>query len=212
MGKITPVDPQLIFDEISKLFPDAKCELNYGTDLQLLISIMLSAQTTDISVNKVTPELFRRFPTLDAFIEADITEIEALIKHLGLFRSKAKNIKAAVKKINEEYGGLIPRTQDELESLSGVGRKTANVYLSEWHKIPRIAVDTHVKRVSVRLGLAADTDTPEKVELKLMKQFPEEKWIELHHKLIFFGRYFCKAAKPDCKICPLLSVCKKPLI
>ena len=212
MGKITPVDPQRIFDEISKLFPDAKCELNYGTDLQLLISIMLSAQTTDISVNKVTPELFRRFPTLDAFIAADITEIEALIKHLGLFRSKAKNIKATVNKISETYGGSIPCTQDELESLSGVGRKTANVYLSEWHKIPRISVDTHVKRVSVRLGLAADTDTPEKVELKLMKQFPEEKWIELHHKLIFFGRYFCKAAKPDCKICPLLSVCKKPLI
>jgi endonuclease III len=212
MGKITPVDPQRIFEEISKLFPDAKCELNYGTDLQLLISIMLSAQTTDISVNRVTPELFRRFPTLEAFIEADITEIETLIKHLGLFRSKAKNIKAAVNKINETYGGLIPCTQDELESLSGVGRKTANVYLSEWHKIPRIAVDTHVKRVSVRLGLAADTDSPEKVELKLMKQFSEEKWIELHHKLIFFGRYFCKAAKPDCKICPLLSVCKKPLI
>jgi len=212
MAKIIKVNPALILDEITKLFPDARCELNYQTDLQLLIAIMLSAQTTDVSVNNVTPDLFTKFPTLEALKDAPIEDIEMTLHHLGLYKNKSKNLKAMAIKLSTEFQGIIPADQLGLESLPGVGRKTANVFLSEWHKIPRIAVDTHVHRVSVRLGMADEFDNPEKVEKKLMKLYPEHQWIELHHKLIFFGRYFCRAVNPDCTHCPLLSVCKKPSI
>ncbi len=210
MAKITKVNTALILDEITKLFPEARCELNYRTNLQLLIAIMLSAQTTDISVNKVTPDLFEKFPTLEALVDADLEAIEATLRHLGLYKNKSKNLKAMALKLSTEFHGEIPSDQNSLESLPGVGRKTANVYLSEWHKIPRIAVDTHVSRVSIRLGMALEKDRPEQIEAKLMKLYPQHQWIDLHHKLIFFGRYFCKATKPDCHHCPLLSICKKP--
>ncbi|PKL00116.1 MAG: endonuclease III [Tenericutes bacterium HGW-Tenericutes-1] len=212
MAKITQEVAKTIYSEISSLFPDAHCELNYDSDLHLLMAIMLSAQTTDASVNRVTKALFEKYPIVTDLANAELADIEALIKTLGLYKNKAKNLKALGIKIVNDFKGFIPSTQDDLESLPGVGRKTANVYLSEWHKIPRIAVDTHVKRVSYRLGLSLESDTPEKVEIKLMKLFPEHQWIEIHHKLIFFGRYFCKAKKPECKQCPLLKICKKPIL
>lgn len=212
MAKISRLITDNIYQAVSKLFPEAHCELNYDSNFHLLIAIMLSAQTTDASVNRVTPSLFNRFPTINDLASAETEEIESLIKHLGLYKNKAKNLKAMAQKILDEYHGDIPSNQEGLESLPGVGRKTANVYLSEWYKIPRIAVDTHVQRVSFRLGLALEKDTPLQVEKKLMILFPENQWIEMHHKLIFFGRYFCKARNPECKQCPLLSICKKPIL
>lgn len=204
--------PELIREEITKLFPEARCELHYSTDIELLIAIILSAQTTDESVNRVTNELFQKYHSVDEYAASSLEDLENIIRHLGLYKNKAKFIKQTAIAIRARFGGLIPSEQDLLESLPGVGRKTANVYLSEWHHIPRIAVDTHVSRVSVRLGLAEKEDSVEQIEQKLMKAFEERYWIEMHHKLIFFGRYFCMAKKPKCTECPLLSICKKPLL
>jgi endonuclease-3 len=138
--------------------------------------------------------------------------LESYIKRIGLYRNKAKNLKKLSQMIIDQYGGQVPKDQKELEKLPGVGRKTANVYLAEFYKIPRIAVDTHVSRVSIRLGLAKLNDSPLKVEEKLMRVYDKDQWITLHHKFIHFGRYFCKAKKPKCKECPLLSICKMPMI
>jgi len=199
-----------IYEEISKLYPNARCELNYRKDYELLIAIMLSAQTTDQAVNKVTDRLFEKYDSLESIEKASTEEIENDIRNLGLYRNKAKNIKNTVDIIINKYSGMIPKTQVELESLPGVGRKTANVYLAEMHHVPRIAVDTHVSRVSIRLGFASKKATPLIIEKKLMSFFPQEYWISLHHKLIFFGRYFCTARKPNCKNCPIIEYCKMP--
>ena len=201
-----------IYNEISKLYPNAKCELNYHKDFELLISIMLSAQTTDVSVNKITPILFNKYKSIEEYAKADIIDLQNDIKTIGLFRNKSKNLKAMAEMVVRDYKSKIPNTQEELERLPGVGRKTANVFLSEFYRIPRIAVDTHVKRVSIRLGLALEKDSTIKIEEKLKKAYDESLWISLHHKIIFFGRYFCKAKKPNCKECPLIKYCKKPLI
>ena len=201
-----------IYDEISKLYPNARCELNYRKDYELLIAIMLSAQTTDQSVNKVTDSLFKKYLSIEDFALAELEDLQTDIKQIGLFRNKSKNLKAMAEIIVKDFESIIPKTQVELESLPGVGRKTANVYLAEFHKIPRIAVDTHVSRVSIRLGLAKETDNPVKIEEKLKKLYDESLWISLHHKLIFFGRYFCKAKKPNCHECPLIKICKKPVL
>lgn len=204
--------PDFIYQEISKLFPKAKCELNYYKDYELLIAIMLSAQTTDVSVNKVTESLFKKYNSIQEYAEASLSDLENDIKKIGLFRNKSKNLKLMTNIIVDKYNSKVPNTQEALESLPGVGRKTANVFLAEFYHIPRIAVDTHVSRVSKRLGLAKENDTPVKIEEKLKKKFDKEKWISLHHKLIFFGRYFCKAKKPNCKDCPVIKYCKKPMI
>ncbi len=203
---------EIIYQKITELFPDAKCELNYSNSHELLISIMLSAQTTDQAVNKVTAELFRKFPDLEAYANADQADLEASLRHLGLYKNKSKNLKAMADRIITDYDGKIPKSQTELEKLPGVGRKTANVYLAEYYKIPRIAVDTHVSRVAKRLALADKSDNPKQVEAKLMQLFPMHQWIDLHHKLIFFGRYFCKAKKPSCKTCPLIKYCIEPIL
>ncbi len=207
----TKIDiPKLIYDEISKLFPLAKCELNYSKEHELLIAIMLSAQTTDQAVNKVTETLFKKYPDILAFKNADLTSLENDIRRIGLYRNKAKNLKKMIDKIVDEFDSRIPDSQKDLESLPGVGRKTANVFLAEYHHIPRIAVDTHVSRVANRLGFSKDGDTPAETEKILIKLYDESLWIDLHHKLIFFGRYFCKAKKPNCKGCPIVKYCKKP--
>lgn len=201
-----------IYDEISKLFPNAKCELNYRKDYELLIAIMLSAQTTDISVNRVTDTLFEKYHSINEFANAELKDLENDIKRIGLFRNKSKNLKSLAEIIVDEHHSKVPNTQEELERLPGVGRKTANVFLAEFYKIPRIAVDTHVSRVSKRLRFAKEEDNPIKIEEKLKKAFPKYKWISLHHKFIFFGRYFCKAKKPNCKECPIIKYCKNPII
>ena len=202
----------IIYDEIAKLFPNASCELNYRKDYELLIAIMLSAQTTDQSVNRVTEKLFVQYQSINDFALAPIEELEKALKHLGLFRNKAKNLHLLANKIITDFNGLIPDKQEDLESLPGVGRKTANVYLAEMHHIPRIAVDTHVSRVSIRLGYAKKGSNPKVIEERLMKLYPKNLWIPLHHKLIHFGRYFCTAKKPSCKKCPIIEYCKYPEI
>jgi len=199
----------LVLDELGRLFPEAKCELNYVRQIDLLVAVMLSAQTTDAAVNAATPLLFSQYPDAAAYAAAPEGAIEDAIRHLGLFRAKAKNIRAAAAIIAKD-DGVIPNDQDYLERLPGVGRKTANVFLSEWYHVPRIAVDTHVGRVSYRLGFAPKGDDPAKTERRLMDIFPIERWSDLHHKLIFFGRYFCTARKPSCPVCPFSGFCLEP--
>lgn len=203
---------RLVKDTVSKLYPHAHCELVHHNELELLIAIALSAQTTDEAVNKVTSVLFQRYPSLQDYLDAPLEEIISIIKHLGLYQNKARHLKAMVQQIAFEFQGQVPSTQSDLERLPGVGRKTANVFLAVWHHVPRIAVDTHVERVSKRLGLVKDDATPLEVEETLMKRFPKDEWIDLHHQLLFFGRYFCTAKRPHCAECPLLSICRKPQI
>ncbi|XMB72729.1 endonuclease III [Mycoplasmatota bacterium WC30] len=203
---------EFIYQEISKLYPEAKCELNYRKDYELIIAIMLSAQTTDISVNKVTDKLFEKYHSLKDFANASLEELESDINRIGLFRNKSKNLKRLSEILVEEYNSIVPNSQGDLEKLPGVGRKTANVFLAEFYHVPRIAVDTHVSRVSIRLGFANERDTPNKIEEKLKKLFDESIWIDLHHKFIFFGRYFCKAKKPNCINCPIIEYCINPVL
>jgi endonuclease-3 len=173
---------------------------------------MLSAQTTDQAVNLVTKNLFSKFHSIADYANASLEELENIIKRIGLYRNKAKNLKAMALIIVNDHNSKVPNNQLDLEKLPGVGRKTANVFLAEYYHIPRIAVDTHVSRVSKRLGLAKEDDTPVKIEEKLKRKFHKSIWIDLHHKFIFFGRYFCTAKKPNCNKCPLVKICKKPQI
>lgn len=207
MGKIENI--LAVFDE---RYPDAETELWYEKDYHLLIAVLLSAQATDVSVNKVTPQLFNRFKTLEALKEAPIEAIEEEIKSIGLYHSKAKNIKKTSKILVDQYQSKVPTSLADLESLPGVGRKTANVVASVLFKTPRIAVDTHVSRVSKRLKLATLKDSPLKIEEKLMQKFNEDRWIRLHHQMILFGRYHCKALNPSCEGCPLKTECRFPHI
>ena len=193
------------FDE---LFPNASCELVYHKDYQLLIAVMLSAQTTDASVNKVTPILFSKFPTLEDIANASIEELEECIKTIGMYRQKAKHLKSIAFDLVNKYGGKVPSSKEELTSLSGVGNKTANVVRAELFNIPEIAVDTHVHRVSRRLYLASINDDVNDVEKKLRKILPKDRYIKTHHQMIHFGRYFCKAINPNCKECRLQDICR----
>lgn len=194
---------------LNELYPDAHCELNYDSLFHLLIAVMLSAQTTDISVNKVTPKLFEKYPTPLDLMNADISEVENLIKAIGLYKNKAKNIIATSKELVDRFNSSVPSTMEELTSLPGVGRKTANVVLVEGFKIPAFPVDTHVERVSKRLGIAKQLDSVETVERKIKKIYKKEQYGLLHHQFIFFGRYFCKAIKPNCQECRFLNRCFK---
>ena len=194
-----------VFDE---LFPDAFCELVHHNHFQLLVAVMLSAQTTDVAVNKVTPHLFEKFPTVEDFIKAPITEIEMTIKNIGLYKNKARHIKKTSHMILEDFNGLVPNNREDLMKLPGVGRKTANVVLSVAFHVPAFAVDTHVERVSKRLGLAQDKDSVTIVEQKVTSFFPIDRWDHLHHQMIFFGRYHCTAKKPSCDKCPLFDICQ----
>ena len=197
-----------VFDYLDKLYPNPKCELNYNKDYELLIAIVLSAQTTDKRVNKVTAVLFNKYPTLEDISNADIKDIEKIIKEIGTFRKKAIYVKEIATKLYEN-GGVIPNDRLYIESLSGVGRKTANVFLSEIYKESTIAVDTHVARVSKRLNLVDEDDNVNDIEKKLMKKIPKDRWSRTHHQLVLFGRYKCKAIKPDCFNCKLKDICKK---
>jgi endonuclease-3 len=210
MGKIRRDDKQRIesvLDILEKAYPDATTELVHKNPFQLLIATMLSAQTTDKQVNKVTPALFERFPDAGSIAAADIGEIEGLIKTCGFYKTKARNIKEACRVIAEKYQGRVPDTLDGLTSLPGVGRKTANVVLSNAFGADAIAVDTHVFRVSNRLGLANSEDVL-RTEEQLMENIPKDKWSRAHHWLIHHGRRVCKARKPLCGECPLSGLCE----
>ena len=192
---------------LEETYPDATTELIHQNPFQLLIATMLSAQTTDRQVNKVTPGLFERFPEAKALGEADVREIEELIKTCGFYKTKARNIKEACRIITERYNGRVPDTMEELTSLPGVGRKTANVVLSNAFGVDAIAVDTHVFRVANRLRLAA-SENVKGTEEQLMENIPRDKWSKSHHWLIHHGRRVCKARKPLCNECPLSEVCE----
>ena len=207
MDKLIP-DEKLpeILNELEIMHPEAACALDFGTRFQLLSAVMLSAQTTDVSVNKVTPVLFAKYPTAEAMAEADPLDVQEIIKTIGLYKNKSKNIVALSKKLVAEYGGEVPGSFDDLVRLPGVGRKTANVVLAEGFGEARIAVDTHVFRVSNRIGLTCAKD-PEGVEKGLMERLPEDQWSRTHHLLIFHGRKVCHARKPDCENCLLRDCC-----
>lgn len=198
-----------ILDEIEKIFPKAHCELKHQTPFQLLVAVVLSAQTTDASVNKVTPALFERYPDCKSMALADSKDIEPYIRQIGLYRNKARLLAALASALEERFNGEVPSTFKELQSLPGVGRKTANVVRSVAFDIPSFAVDTHVERVSKRLGLAKAEDTVDKVEEKLKRKINRSRWNQGHHDMIFFGRYLCTARNPKCDRCPFTSFCKK---
>ncbi len=198
-----------ILDTIAEMFPDAHCELNHSNPFELTIAVLLSAQCTDETVNKVTAQLFEKYKSPEDYLSVTIEELEQDIRRIGLFRNKAKHIQQLCKLLLTAYNGEIPSEYAELVKLPGVGRKTANVVISNAFGVPAIAVDTHVERVSKRLRLAGKDDTVLQVEQKLMKQVPKEEWTVTHHRLIFFGRYHCKAQSPQCDICPLLDICKE---
>ena len=196
-----------ILNFLDEMFPNARCELHYETKFQLLIAIVLSAQTTDLKVNNVTPILFSKYPTIKDLATANEKDVFNILLPLGLANNKAKNIIKTAKIILEKYKENIPTTKEELVMLPGVGVKTANVYMAEGLGINAFAVDTHVSRVSQRLGIS-DSDNPLVIEEDLKKFFAGMNWIKLHHQFIFFGRYFCKAKKPECNNCKLKEYCR----
>ena len=202
------ISTDTILEKMEEMFPNAHCELHHNNAIELVISVVLSAQTTDQAVNKVTPALFRAYPTLDDYEQADVGEIEQYIKRIGLYRNKAKHIKELTRQLKYEFHGKVPSSMKELTSLAGVGRKTANVVQSVWFDIPAFAVDTHVERIAKRLGLAKPNDDVVAVETKLKRKIKREKWNRGHHLFIFFGRYFCTARNPKCEECSFTSICK----
>ena len=207
MSQIYSDESHFIFEALQKKFPDARCELEFHTPFELLIATILSAQCTDGRVNQVTASLFAEANTPEAVIALGQTELENKIRSLGLYHNKAKNILAACRVLVENFAGQVPEDIDSLRQLPGVGRKTANVVVSNAFGIPALAVDTHVFRVAHRLGIAQGK-TPEKVEEELIRVFPRERWTLVHHLLIFHGRRICIARKPSCEECPVTHVCK----
>jgi len=195
-----------VMNMLLKMYPEASCELNHGSKFELLIAVVLSAQTTDVSVNKVTPGLFKKYPGPQELAEANLSDVESIIKKIGLYRTKSKNIINLSKKLCEEFECQVPDSYEELITLPGVGRKTANVVLAEAFGIPRIAVDTHVFRVGNRIGLVDEKDVLG-TEKALMKRLPENKWIIFHHLLIFHGRRCCTARNPKCETCLIKDIC-----
>jgi endonuclease III len=197
-----------ILDVIEAMFPDARCELDYATTFQLAVSVILSAQTTDKAVNEVTPGLFKRFPDAAAMAAATQEEIEGHIRRIGLYHNKAKHILAFARQLDKDYSGEVPSQTNELLSLPGIGSKTANVIQAVGFKIPALAVDTHVDRVSHRLGLVSKSADVAQTERTLKRNIPKDRWIKAHHAILFFGRYHCKAQKPACEVCPLQGECR----
>ena len=197
-----------VIDALIAEYPDAGCALDYGTKYQLLVSVMLSAQTTDASVNKVTPTLFAKAPDAASMVKLSEEELQDIIRSIGLYKNKAKNLLAMSRRLLEEFGGEIPGDRASLESLPGVGRKTANVVLAEGFGEQQIAVDTHVFRLANRIGLTAAKNVSE-TESGLQKAIPEAQWTLMHHCLIFHGRRCCHARSPECGRCPVNTVCEK---
>ena len=203
------MNSKVIEEYLDYLFPNPKCELIYHNDYELLIAVVLSAQSTDKRVNSVTPIIFDKYKSLKELKEADLRDLESIIRPVGSQHKKASYIKDIATIIMDNYNGIVPRDREELIKFPGVGRKTINVFLSEYYDEPAIAVDTHVERVSKRLGLVNKNADVLEIEKKLMKVFPKEKWGRLHLQLVLFGRYYCKAVKPECLNCRLKDICKE---
>ncbi|ASK63366.1 endonuclease III [Virgibacillus phasianinus] len=206
---LTKAQVRHCLDEITKMFPDAQCELTHRNPFELVIAVLLSAQCTDVLVNKVTKNLFKKYKKPEDYLAVSLEELQEDIRSIGLYRNKAKNIQKLCQSLIDEYGGEVPNTKSEMVKLAGVGQKTANVVASVAFGEPAIAVDTHVERVSKRLGICRWKDSVTQVEETLMKKVPREEWTATHHRLIFFGRYHCRARNPNCPDCPLLDICRE---
>ncbi len=196
-------------DQMGEMFPDAHCELVHSNPFELVIAVSLSAQCTDALVNKVTKSLFQKYKTPEDYLAVSLEELQQDIRSIGLYRNKAKNIRALCEMLIHDYNGILPTDRDELTKLPGVGRKTANVVVSVAFNEPAIAVDTHVERVSKRLAICRWKDSVLEVEKTLMRKVPKDEWSVTHHRMIFFGRYHCKAQSPQCPKCPLLVLCRE---
>ncbi|KLA30129.1 MULTISPECIES: endonuclease III [Bacillus] len=196
-------------DTMADMYPEAHCELIHDNPFELVIAVALSAQCTDALVNKVTKNLFQKYKTPEDYLSVSLEELQQDIRSIGLFRNKAKNIQKLCQMLLDDYNGKVPEDRDELTKLPGVGRKTANVVVSVAFGIPAIAVDTHVERVSKRLAICRWKDSVLEVEKALMKKVPMDEWGVTHHRMIFFGRYHCKAQRPQCEECRLLEVCRE---
>lgn len=200
---------EIIGNYLDELIPNPRCELNYAKDYELLIAVMLSAQTTDKRVNQVTKVLFKEYETLNDLKNAPIQELEMILRPLGSFRKKALYVHNIAKMIVDDYQGKMPIDRKILETFPGIGRKTVSVVLSELYNYPEFAVDTHVERVSKRLHLAKEEDNILDIEKKLKRKFKKEEWGKRHKQMVLFGRYYCKAMKPECEECLIKEICKK---
>ncbi len=200
---------KIIVDYLDEIYPDARCELIYSKDYEFLIAVMLSAQTTDKKVNSVTPILFKKYDSLEKLASANIKDLENILKPLGLYKNKAQNIKKISKDLIDDFDSIVPKEKEKLTKLNGVGNKTANVVRIELFKEQEFPVDTHVMRVSNRLGLVKDCYNPDEIEIKLKKIFKNNNLIKLHHQFIFFGRNKCKALNPNCDGCKFKEFCNK---
>ncbi|MDC3424760.1 endonuclease III [Aquibacillus sp. 3ASR75-11] len=196
-------------DVMKEMFPNAECELRHKNPFELVIAVVLSAQCTDALVNKVTLDLFKKYKTPEDYVAVQLEELQQDLRSIGLYRNKAKHIRKLCQMLIDEYGGEVPSTKEELIQLAGVGRKTANVVASVAFHEPAIAVDTHVERVSKRLGICKWKDSVLEVEQTLMRKVPKNEWSDTHHRMIFFGRYHCKAKNPNCDTCALLDLCRE---
>ncbi|AXH98892.1 endonuclease III [Sporosarcina sp. PTS2304] len=206
---LTKTQWQFCLQTFDEMFPDAHCELVHKNPFELLIATLLSAQCTDVLVNRVTADLFQKYTTPEDYVGVPNEELQQDIRSIGLYRNKSKNIQALSEQLIEDHGGEVPASRDTMMTLPGVGRKTANVVVSNAFGVPALAVDTHVERVAKRLGMNRWKDRPIDVEEKIMRWTPMEKWTQTHHQVIFFGRYHCKAQNPNCPECPLLHLCRE---
>lgn len=202
------INTELLFSYLDEKYPDAHCELTYTKDYEFLIAVMLSAQTTDKSVNEATAILFSKYKTLEELAKADVSDIEFIIRHLGMHQVKARNVSKIANILLKEHGGHVPNDPIALVSMPGVGNKTKNCVLGELYNEPLLAVDTHMQRVAKRLGIANEKDSVETIEQKYLKIIPRERVIKTNHQIIWFGRYFCKAMSPQCANCKLRDHCK----
>lgn len=198
-----------IISYMDTLYPNVGCELNYHKDYELVIAVMLSAQTKDSAVNAVTAVLFNKYPTLEQLADADIKDIEEILRSIGLYKNKARNLKAICHTLITDYDGKVPEDKEILQTLPGVGNKTAGVIRAEIFHIPELPVDTHILRISKRLKLTDQNVDATETEHKLKKLFPKDRWIKTHHQLIHFGRYTCTAKNPQCENCKLSGFCAK---
>ena len=202
------INKEILFSYLDEKYPNAHCELVYSKDYELLIAVMLSAQTTDKSVNQATAILFSKYKTVEKLANADLSDVEFIIRHLGMYQNKAKNVIKIAKILVDQYGGKVPHDAEALLAMPGVGNKTKNCVFGELWNDPLLAVDTHMQRIAKRLGIADEKDSVEKIEQKYMSFIPKERVVKTNHQIIWFGRYFCKALSPECASCKLKPYCK----
>ena len=202
------INKEILFSYLDEKYPDAHCELVYSKDYELLIAVMLSAQTTDKSVNQATAILFSKYKTVEELAKAELSDVEFIIRHLGMYQVKARNIIKIAQILVKQYGGKVPHDAEALLAMPGVGNKTKNCVFGELFNDPVLAVDTHMQRVAKRLGIADEKDSVEKIEQKYMQFIPKERVVKTNHQIIWFGRYFCKALSPECANCKIKQFCK----